>query len=179
MIKRIKKELKKLRKGAGGGMTVGSHTHSHAAPGGGHLHTSPPGHMPSHSHGSVSGTSMPLYDPSVGPLEEPFEWFHKVFCPCGSIDWIEVARQYSWSHVKGTNLVKKLVICKECEKVTVVDDDEISEQRDPIEAADKFDFFEKLKELRIEFEQSQYARTTTTHTTTSTTSTTPPPPPRG
>ena len=171
MIKRIKKELKKLRKGARGDMTVGSHTHSHSTPGGGHRHTFPP----AHNH-QVSGTAMPFYDPSTGLQEEPFEWFHKVFCPCGSIDWIEITRQHSWSHMKGSNVLKKLVICKECEKVTVVDGDEISEQRDPIDTGNKFDFYEKVQELRIDFEQSQYARTSTTHTTTSTTRTTPPPP---
>lgn len=184
MIKRIKKELKKLQRGNRGGMTVGSNPQSHSVlPGGGHApHTNvSQGHthaIPSHSH-QVSGTSAPFYDPSAGLQVESFEWFHKVFCPCGSIDWIEVTRQYSWSHTKNSNVLKKLVICKECEKVTIIDDDEISEQRDPVEADDKFDFFEKMKELRVDFEQNQYVRTSTTLTTTSTTSTTPPPPPRG
>ena len=183
MIKRIKKELKKLQKGARGGMTAGSHPHSHSVPGGGQSHTGVThGHthgMPSHNH-NLSSTVIPFHDPSTGFQEEAFEWFHKVFCPCGSIDWIEVSRQYAWSHTKGENIVRKLVVCKECEKVTIVDDDEISEQRDPVRADDKFDFFEKLKELRIDFEQSQRPITTsTTWSTTTSTSTTPPPPPRG
>jgi hypothetical protein len=122
---------------------------------------------------------MPFHDPSTGLHDEPFEWFHKVFCPCGSIDWIEISRKYAWSHVKENNIARKLVICKECEKVTIVDDDEIAEQRDPIEADDKFDFFEKVQELRFNFEQNQGPRTTNTTTMTTTTSTTPPPPPRG
>jgi hypothetical protein len=112
---------------------------------------------------------MPFHDPSAGFQEESFEWFHKVFCPCGSIDWIEVSRQYAWSHTKGENIVRKLVVCKECEKVTIVDGDEISEQRDPVRSDDKFDFFEKLKELRIDFEQSHQGPATTSTSTTSTT----------
>ena len=128
--------------------------------------------MPGHSH--THSTAWP-YDPSTGPLEEPYEWFHKVFCPCGSIDWVEVARIYGWSHIKNSNITKKLAICRECEKVTVIDDFEISEQRSPIEADNKFDFLEKVKELRIDFETNNYPRNTSTYTTTSTTSTTPPP----
>ena len=97
------------------------------------------------------------------------------FCPCGSIDWVEVARVYGWSHIKNSNTTKKLAICRECEKVTIIDDFEISEQRAPIEADDKFEFFEKLKELRLDFESNNYPRPTSTYTTTTTTSTTPPP----
>jgi len=183
VIKRIKKELKKLQKGNRGGMTVGSHAHSHSVPGGGHQHTGvTQGHthaVPSHNH-NLSSTSMPFHDPSAGFQEESYEWFHKVFCPCGSIDWIEVSQVFAWSHVKNSNITRKLVVCKECEKVTIIDDHEITEQREPVRADDKFEFFEKLKELRIEFDQSQYPRTTTiTHSTTTSTSTTPPPPPRG
>lgn len=182
MIKRIKKELKKLQKGAGGGVTVGGNPHSHSVPGAGHSHTGVThGHthaVPGHNH-NLSSTVMPFHDPSTGLQEEPFEWFHKVFCPCGSIDWIEVSRVFAWSHVKNSNITRKLAVCKECEKVTIIDDHEIAEQREPVRADNKFDFFEKLKELRIDFEQSQHVRTSTTYTTTTSTSTTPPPPPRG
>lgn len=178
MIKRIKRELKKLQKGARGGMTAGSHTHSHSIPGGGHSHTGvTQGHthaMP-HNH-QVSGTAAPFYDPSTGWHDDSYEWFHKTFCPCGSIEWIEVSRKWAWSHKKNDNTDKRLLICKECEKVTIVEQDEIVEQRDPIKADNKFDFFEKVHELRIDFEQNQYPYTSTsTYSTTSTTSTTRPP----
>jgi len=178
MLKKVKEKIRKAKEALNGGPVnsqVVSHNHSM---GHGHSYTGvTQGHthaVPGHSHSHSFSTAWP-YDPSTGPLAETLEWFHKVFCPCGSIEWIEVVRKWSWSHIKGDNVNKKLVICKECEKVTIVDDDEIVEQRDPIDIDDKFEFFEKIQELRIDFEKNQFPRTTTTWPATSTTSTTPPP----
>lgn len=178
MFEKVKRKIKEIKTNLSSGLSGNQFPpHSHSLLSGnaytstnqGHTHT-----IPGHSH--TQSTAWP-YDPSTGPLEEPFEWFHKVFCPCGSIDWVEVAKVYAWSHIKNANITRKLAICRECEKVTVIDDFEISEQRPPIEADDKFDFFEKLKDLRIDFETNNYPRSTTTYTTstTSTTSTTFPP----
>jgi hypothetical protein len=170
VFEKVKRKIKKAKDALSGTSVNSTNNHqmnlnqAYTGVTQGHTHS-----MPGHSH--THSTAWP-YDPSTGPLAETLEWFHKVFCPCGSIEWIEVGRKWAWSHIKNENIERKLVICKECEKVTIVDDDEIAEQRDPIDTDNKFEFYEKIQELRIEFEQSQFPRTTTTWSATSTTSTT-------
>jgi len=83
-------------------------------------------------------------------LQEPFDWFMKIFCDCGEIEWVTVEEIPGWHIVNGSPETKhrRLLICKNCGTIVVTENYKIVKKVGQIkpEAIDALKLVQDLRE---------------------------------
>lgn len=111
--------------------------------------------------GGVSGYhySSAYFDSTGGvnaSLQEPYDWFMKVFCDCGEIEWVTVEAIPGFKLVNGEHEVqhKKLLVCKKCGVVVVTENYKIVKKVGQIKP-EGIDALKLVEDLREDFKNGR------------------------